>query len=205
MIGLSFGKKSHAENFADESYLKVQIIKNDDSSVTISLHGLEFNFKNLPFSLQGSHHAYDIGLALIASLLANYGKRVFSFELDKLEKDILAEIRSYQNILQNFKGLPHRLEYCGTFQRRIFYNDSIATIPRSSILAMQTLKKVDILLCGGMDRGLDYRDYASYLDNSELRFIILMPDTGPKLPNFYKKTLFFSHEYGRSLHYLETT
>lgn len=65
--------------------------------------------------------------------------------------------------LSNFSSLPHRLQYLGNFGGVNFINDSISTIPQSAIAAVKALKKVDILILGGMDRGLDYSMLVDFL------------------------------------------
>ena len=46
---------------------------------------------------------------------------------------------------ENFEGLLHALEYVGRFSGIDFYNDSIATIPHATELAVTTLERVDTL------------------------------------------------------------
>ena len=58
--------------------------------------------------------------------------------------------------INNFHGIEHRLEYVGTYNDIIYYNDSISTIPESTINAVKSLKIVDTLIFGGMDRGINY-------------------------------------------------
>ena len=47
--------------------------------------------------------------------------------------------------ISDFKGLPHRLEYLGTFKDIKFYDDAISTTPESTIMAIKTLKYFDII------------------------------------------------------------
>ena len=54
-----------------------------------------------------------------------------------------------------------------TFKNKKFYNDSISTIPEATIAALKTLEKVDTLILGGFDRGIDYTILVDYLAKSE--------------------------------------
>ena len=59
-----------------------------------------------------------------------------------------------------------------------FYNDSIATIPIATINCINTLKDVNTLICGGMDRGVDQKELIDFLNSSNVENIICMPETG---------------------------
>lgn len=83
--------------------------------------------------------------------------------------------------INNFKGLEHRLEYVGVYDDITYYNDSIATIPDATINAVISLKKVDTLIFGGMDRGIDYSELVKFLNEGHVKNLICMPTTGYKI------------------------
>ncbi len=85
--------------------------------------------------------------------------------------------------INNFKPLEHRIELVGTFDGITYYNDSIATIPEATINALETLKNVDTLIFGGLDRGINYNDFVSYLKLSTVSNLICMPTTGYNIGN----------------------
>ena len=80
--------------------------------------------------------------------------------------------------INNFKPLAHRLELVGSYNGIIYYDDAIATIPEACINAIKSLSRVDTLILGGMDRGIDYDNLVDYLKTSSVSNIICMPDTG---------------------------
>lgn len=82
------------------------------------------------------------------------------------------------NSISEFKTLEHRLELVGEYEGVLYYDNSIGTIPKATIEAVETLKCVDTLIIGGMDRGIDYSEFINYLDNSNIVNIICMPKTG---------------------------
>lgn len=81
------------------------------------------------------------------------------------------------NAVATFNGLPHRLQFVGEFKNIKFYNDSIATAQEAVINAVKAIGDVDTLILGGMDRGLDYHPLVDFLRGSQVRNIILLPNT----------------------------
>jgi UDP-N-acetylmuramoylalanine--D-glutamate ligase len=86
-----------------------------------------------------------------------------------------------QEGVAGFTGLEHRMEYAGQFYGISFYNDSIATIPEATIEAVKALEKVDTLILGGFDRGIDYTGLAAFLSESEVRNFIFTGDAGKRI------------------------
>ncbi|MGM9552140.1 MAG: UDP-N-acetylmuramoyl-L-alanine--D-glutamate ligase [Clostridia bacterium] len=83
--------------------------------------------------------------------------------------------------LKTFKTLPHRLEKIGEKDGIIFYDDSISTIPQTTIQAVNALPHVGTLLIGGMDRGIDYSPLIDFLKDAPVDNVIFMYDTGNRI------------------------
>ncbi|PLX14578.1 MAG: UDP-N-acetylmuramoyl-L-alanine--D-glutamate ligase [Marinilabiliales bacterium] len=83
--------------------------------------------------------------------------------------------------LNEFEPLHHRLEFVGNFSGVNFYNDSISTIPESTIEAIKTIGKVDILLLGGFDRGLEYGYLAKFLINQQIKTFVFFGKAGKRI------------------------
>jgi UDP-N-acetylmuramoylalanine--D-glutamate ligase len=94
---------------------------------------------------------------------------------------------SVQDGIATFKGLSHRLEYVGEFQDIHFYNDSIATIPEACMAAIQAIPRVDTLIAGGFDRGIDYEALGVFLAESSVRNIILVGAAGNRIGREIRK------------------
>lgn len=114
-------------------------------------------------NLIGKHNLYDVKTAVKIAKLINIDNNI-----------ILKAIKE-------FKSLPHRLECVGTFEDIIYYNDSISTIPEATILAVNSLKTVDTLIIGGLDRGIDYSELINFLETSAVKNVICMYETGKKI------------------------
>jgi UDP-N-acetylmuramoylalanine--D-glutamate ligase len=115
--------------------------------------------------LKGQHNIYNIGAAY--SIVRYLG----------------IDNKDFYEAVKTFKPLPHRLEYVGEVKGIKFYNDSISTICETTIQAVNSIKNVDTVILGGMDRGIEYRPLADFLLESEIKNIILMPDTGFRIQN----------------------
>jgi UDP-N-acetylmuramoylalanine--D-glutamate ligase len=83
--------------------------------------------------------------------------------------------------LESFRPLPHRLQFVGTHKKVSFYDDAISTTPESTILAIETLKKVDTIFLGGEDRGYDFKELEKVLRKHHIKNIVLFPDTGRRI------------------------
>ncbi len=61
-----------------------------------------------------------------------------------------------QNVIDNFKGLPHRLEHVRKVGGVLFYNDSKATNVHAVLRAMDSFDEGIILVAGGKDTNLSF-------------------------------------------------
>jgi UDP-N-acetylmuramoylalanine--D-glutamate ligase len=119
--------------------------------------------------LPGRHNQYNITIALTVC-------RRFGCDEEKMLKAVEA-----------FSGLPHRLEFAGEINGAEFINDSISTIPRAAILAVEAFPDTDTIIIGGMDRGINYSELTNFLRNIDKNQIygimnmIALPDSGHKL------------------------
>ena len=103
------------------------------------------------------------------------------YELNREATGALAKIFKVP-MLKKFESLPHRLEYVGKFKGIEFYNDSLSTVPETTIEAMDFLgDKVETLILGGFDRGLDFKKLAERIIRSKLKTLILFPTTGKRI------------------------
>jgi len=87
-----------------------------------------------------------------------------------------------QQAVRNFKPLKHRLEFVGRFRGIDFYDDSISTVPASTLAAIEAFgTRVSVLIAGGYDRNLQYDDFARQLARSSINALVLFPTTGERM------------------------
>jgi len=92
-----------------------------------------------------------------------------------------------QQALSTFKPLPHRLEQVGIFDTRVFVDDTLATIPEASCIALDTLERVDVILLGGYDRGLDFTKIVDKVIEKRVPTVIFFKPSGEKMFGIMKK------------------
>lgn len=90
-------------------------------------------------NLLGRHNLENAAAASVAALVAG------------------GKLQGVQTALNEFTGLPHRLEYVATINDTRYYNDSKATNVHSAMKAIETFSKPVILIMGGRDKGSNFR------------------------------------------------
>jgi UDP-N-acetylmuramoylalanine--D-glutamate ligase len=66
--------------------------------------------------------------------------------------------------VEEFRGVPHRLELVRELRGVRWYNDSIATAPERSIAAIRSFEEPIVLLLGGRDKDLPWEDLMRLVD-----------------------------------------
>ncbi len=79
-----------------------------------------------------------------------------------------------QQVITEFVGLPHRLQFIGTFSGASFYDDSIATGPDSAMAALRCFEGKRLhLIAGGSDKGYDLTEVAKLMVKSSATISLL--------------------------------
>ncbi|MCM0582398.1 UDP-N-acetylmuramoyl-L-alanine--D-glutamate ligase [Weissella diestrammenae] len=94
--------------------------------------------------------------------------------LNQVKAETIAEV------LRQFSGVPHRLQYIGDYAGRKIYNDSKATDIEAAQKALSGFKAPVILLAGGLDRGDDLKRLSDDF-KTHVSALITFGETGPKL------------------------
>lgn len=70
-----------------------------------------------------------------------------------------------KDVVSNFRGVEHRLEYVDTVDGRKFYNDTEATNIKCTQIALSSFDKPIIIILGGLDRGQDFNELTPFMNN----------------------------------------
>jgi UDP-N-acetylmuramoylalanine--D-glutamate ligase len=119
----------------------------------------DINKINLPGEHNMSH-------ALASSTIA----KILGVSSEKIKK-----------VLSSFKGVPFRQEFIKAVRGVKYFNDTAATMPDAAVVAIRTFsgqfaKSRIILIAGGQDKGLDYKEMIKEI-NKTIKNLILLPGT----------------------------
>jgi UDP-N-acetylmuramoyl-L-alanine---L-glutamate ligase len=81
-----------------------------------------------------------------------------------------------------FRGLPHRQQELGESGGILFIDDSISTIPESTLAALAVYAGRDItVILGGHDRGIDYRELVDKTVAGAAKTVICLGNSGERI------------------------
>ncbi|MBU1991541.1 UDP-N-acetylmuramoyl-L-alanine--D-glutamate ligase, partial [Patescibacteria group bacterium] len=131
----------------------------------------------------------------IANYELNTKCKIIYFEKSELQSKLIGEhnkenimaavevakiIKIKQEVIKkavaNFKGLPHRIELVKNARGVKYYDDSFATMPDSTIIALKSFDQPIIILLGGADKGANFKQLAKEI-KKKCKFVILLDGT----------------------------
>lgn len=101
-------------------------------------------------------------------------------------KGKLAKLSVLESVFNGFKGVEHRLEFVRFINGVKFYNDSIATNPKSTIEALNALPGDIILIAGGYDKKLSFDELADAIDR-RVKMLLLIGQTADKISGLVRQ------------------
>ncbi|HHT37869.1 MAG TPA: UDP-N-acetylmuramoyl-L-alanine--D-glutamate ligase [Mollicutes bacterium] len=97
-------------------------------------------------------------------------------------KELGVEDQDIIDVLKEFKGVAHRVEFVSNVKGREIYNDSKSTNVTSTITALSSFDSPTILILGGLDRGHSFDGLKDYLKN--VKAIISYGETKKRIYDF---------------------
>lgn len=172
-ITLSFAKEANGKVIFFSSKAKLQdgyIYDNTDGNIKYCKDGIRRHLVNKnEIKLRGIHNYENICAAL--AVTSN-----------------LVDIETAINTIKEFNGVEHRLEFVKEIDGVKYYNDSIGTSPASTIAGLNAFDENIILLAGGSDKGLDYKEVGKAIAK-KVGTLILCGPTSPKIEEATKNAL----------------
>ena len=117
--------------------------------------------------LKGKHNYENIMCAILAT--KKYGVS------DKIIQDVVS----------NFGGVEHRLEYVGNINGRDVYNDSKSTNTESTVIALNSFDRPTVLIMGGLDRGHSFDALTKPMSHTKL--VVAYGETKNRIKEFCDK------------------
>lgn len=190
--------------FYNQSEKDIAIINYNDSFLVNELKGIKS--KKRFFS---STNVID-GCYIDENSIKYYGEMVCSIDsiklkgIHNLENCMAAVMVSKElgvpneiicDVIFNFNGVEHRLEFVNTVGGVDYYNDTEATNIKCCQIALSSFKKPIVLILGGLDRGQNFADLTEYMDN--VKAIIAIGECRDRIESYAKtiKKAVWSYEY----------
>ena len=94
----------------------------------------------------------------------------------------------FQNTIDTFAGLPHRLEEVWVFEGITFIDDAISTTPESTSAGITTFgSDIATIFLWGTDRGYAFEELVKILEQYKIYNVVLFPPSGEKIKSFLGK------------------
>ena len=110
-------------------------------------------------------------------------------------KEYKVDTSIINDVISNFKGVEHRLEYVDTINGVEYYNDTEATNIKCCQIALSSFDKPIILFLGGLERGQNFDELTPYIKN--VKAIIGIGQCRERVYEFAKNNSIDSYIYER--------
>ena len=95
-----------------------------------------------------------------------------------------AKKEAVQEVIDSFKGLPHRIEFRGSVKGVSFYNDSKATNPDAVVRALESFQNQPlILIMGGRNKGFNFKKLQDQI--RKVKTLIVMGESAEELAQVF--------------------
>jgi len=138
----------------------------EEGNIKITIDNNQFIMPTMDLSLKGNHNVKN---AMAASTVS---------QLLKIRKMTIRES------LENFHGVEHRLENVLKINNVQYINDSKATNVNATFYALDAMKSATVWIVGGVDKGNDYSELYS-LVNEKVKAIICLGVDNSKIINAF--------------------
>ncbi|MEO0076407.1 MAG: UDP-N-acetylmuramoyl-L-alanine--D-glutamate ligase [candidate division WOR-3 bacterium] len=194
--------------FRNQSTNDYTIINADDKTIMSKIHQLANSQKILFSKLVKTNGAYIkdniicyrneniVRLDRINLLGSQYYDSILAAvtcaKILKVKNSIIA------NVLQNFSGIEHRLEFVGEISGVKYINNSMCTNPTAGIATLDAFSQPVILITGGKEKNLDIIPYIRSII-AKAKIAILFGENRHRLASLLKKENYHNYRLANSL------
>ncbi|KKR76845.1 MAG: UDP-N-acetylmuramoylalanine-D-glutamate ligase [Candidatus Levybacteria bacterium GW2011_GWA2_40_8] len=140
-------------------------------------------FETKDLMLRGEHNFENVCAAVMAAYLAG------------------VSLKSIQNVLADFKGLEHRLEFIGQVNGAEYYNDSFSTTPETAIAAIEAFEEPEILILGGSSKKSNFEELGQLISGKgNIKAIIGIGKEWPRIKEHIKSSSILMIEEAKDMH-----
>ena len=102
------------------------------------------------------------------------------------------DVVAMRKVLTSFSGLEHRLEFVKEVNDVKYYDDSFATTPEASSVALVAFQQPIVLIAGGWDKGLDMSPLIDQIARKGrlVRHVVLIGQIAPQMAQKLKQNAF---------------
>lgn len=109
---------------------------------------------------------------LETSLVGEHNKENIA-AAEKVAEIIGIEPEIVARAVKKFKGLQYRIQFIRELDGVKYYNDSFATTPEATSVALRAFPSPIVLLAGGADKGADFKQLAKEIKD-RVKFVVLL-------------------------------
>ena len=202
MTNISEAHLEFMKTFEHYKYVKSKLLKNQTNKDVAILNYSDEILKEFSKNVKSKVKWYSSKEKLNGSYILNnniyyYDELIISLKDIKLRgihnyENIMASIMavkefncsndSIKEVLENFYGVEHRLEFVKEVNKVKYYNDTEATNIKCTQIALSSFNEPTILILGGYERGQDFNLLLPFTNN--VKTIIAIGETKDRVEDF---------------------
>ncbi len=202
MTNISEAHLEFMKTFEHYKYVKSKLLKNQTNKDVAILNYSDEILKEFSKNVKSKVKWYSSKEKLNGSYILNdniyyYDELIISLKDIKLRgihnyENIMASIMavkefncsndSIKEVLENFYGVEHRLEFVKEVNNVKYYNDTEATNIKCTQIALSSFNEPTILILGGYERGQDFNLLLPFTSN--VKIVIAIGETKDRVEDF---------------------
>lgn len=134
-----------------------------DDDIVVAVHGREEVAANRSdIRIPGDHNVENV--LAVAAVTALCG----------------CDFEALRQVLREFRGVPHRIEFVAEVDGVRFYDDSIATTPSRAVAGLRSFRDPVVVIAGGSGKNVPFDEFADAAVE-RAKAVVLVGDTAPQI------------------------